>query len=147
MKRLLGIILCVVFIFSSVGCSVQNTNDDANNNAETDAIVENTKNTDESSTVNDDTFAINEKYLSYMGKSKDFIDGECGDKGEFSTESGGVTYKNGLIVGFNTISVSEKPQSNNIATSLNIKLEDLFFNCPQTVTFEQIKSVFDEIFP
>jgi len=140
MKRLLGIILCVAFIFSSVGCSVQNTNE----TIETETVVTDTTNTDEPANENDGTFALNTKYLSYMGKSKDFIDGECGDKGEHSSESGAVTYRNGLIVGFDTTSVSENPQSNNIATSLNIKLEDLFFNCPQTVTFEQIKSVFDD---
>ncbi len=144
MKKIFGIILSVVFILGSVGCSVQSTDDNADTDTKTDTVVENTGNTGETSDANKNTFGLNNKYLSYMGKSKDFIDGECGDKGEFSPEFGDVTYKNGLVVSYDGASVTEMPQGSNVAVALGIKLEDLFLNCPQTVTLEQIRSAFGE---
>ncbi len=87
---------------------------------------------------------INTKYPSFMGMTKEFIDAKCGNDGVYSGEFGTVDYGNGFMAGYGRLGIDDVPQKSDYASSLFITLENLLFNCPETITFAQIKSVFGE---
>lgn len=91
-------------------------------------------------------FALNTKYLSFMGMTKAYIDEKCGNKGSFDGEFGLFDYGNGLMVAYGNDSLwlGNEVKDTDRATTLYISLENLFFNCPDTLTVDLIKSVFSE---
>ena len=87
---------------------------------------------------------INTKYPSFMGMTKEFIDNKCGNEGSYSGEFGTVDYGNGFMAGYGRLGIDDVPQKSDYASSLFITLENLLFNCPDTITVEQVKNVFGE---
>lgn len=89
-------------------------------------------------------FALNTKYLSFMGMTKAYIDEKCGNTGSFDGEFGLCDYGNGLMVGYGVLGNYDAPKDTDRANTLYISFENLFFNCPDTLTVDLIKSAFPE---
>lgn len=89
-------------------------------------------------------FALNTKYPSFMGMTKAFIDDKCGNKGNYNGELGLSDYGNGLMVGYGVLGNFDAPKDTDRASTLYISFDNLFFNCPDTLTVDLIKSVFPE---
>lgn len=85
-------------------------------------------------------FALNTQYLSMIGKTKAEIDAILGD-GDYSMEFGMTDYGNGVSYSWN--SIGTYPEDSSVAITAIINLDNLFFNCPENVTEEHIKSVFN----
>ncbi len=94
--------------------------------------------------VSSSAFALNTKYISLIGKRKAEIDSICGapatEKVSMYTEL--FHYPCGVTVnyGWTGSPVTEYAPIH----YLNIRLSELFFNCPETVTIEQVKALFVE---
>ncbi len=84
-------------------------------------------------------FGLNTQYLSYIGKTKAEIDKILGS-GKYSWEWGMSTYSGNVMIGWN--SLGGEPTESSNAVSMYIPLEKLFFNCPQTLSKDQIKGLF-----
>ena len=92
-----------------------------------------------------DKFALNKKYLSYIGKPKSFIDKHCGSKGTHYGYFGEVDYGEDIgldiVYGREWVGIeNEVPDTSRVAW-VRIALDKLFFNCPETLTVEKIQSV------
>lgn len=85
-------------------------------------------------------FGLNPKYLSLIGMSKSTIDKMLGN-GVYFAEFGMTDYQNGIMIGWN--SLGETPTEDSVAVNMYISLKNLFFNCPDPITVEQIKSQFN----
>jgi len=85
-------------------------------------------------------FALNPKYLSLIGKTKSEIDAMLGE-GSYSMEFGMTDYDNSVSYSWN--SIGTYPEEDSVAITAVISLDKLFFNCPETVTEEHLKRVFN----
>lgn len=85
------------------------------------------------------SFGLNTQYLSFIGKTKAEIDNLLGNS-KYSWEWGMSTYSGNVMIGWN--SLGEEPTDNSNAVSMYIPLDKLFFNCPSTVSKDQIKDLF-----
>ena len=103
-----------------------------------------TKSPYDHSGVSSSVFALNTKYISLIGKRKAEIDSICGtpttEKVSMYTER--FHYPCGVTVnyGWTGAPVTEYAPIH----YLDIRLSELFFNCPETVTIEQVKALFVE---
>ena len=95
-------------------------------------------------TESNGNFGLNTKYLSFMGMTKAYIDEKCGNKGSFDGELGMSDYGNGLMAGYGVLGNYDTPKDTDRASTLYISFDNLFFNCPDTLTVDLIKSVFSE---
>ena len=145
MKRILALISTIAIIASLTACSEGNAPETPD---DTDVIITDDTDTAEPEEKKQETadekkneFALNPEYLALAGKTKRELDSMFGE-GEYSMEFGMTDYKNGIVAGWGT--VGNNPTDDSKVTCMNISLEKLFFNCPDTVTTEQIKSLFSE---
>ena len=83
-------------------------------------------------------FGLNTQYLSYLGKTKTEVDSIFGKHG-YSAEHGLSSFGD-IMFGWN--SLGEEPTASSPAVSLYIPLENLFYNCPETLSLDRIKSLF-----
>ncbi len=139
MKKIMTAFLVMSVLVFTAACSSKSAKENVNPKTETKKVQEDT--------LSDNTeFSLNPEFLSLYGKEKSFVDEKCGNKGVYYAEFGLVDYENGLMVGYNCIGTDMIPKASDKASSLQIKLDKLFFNCPFDVTVEQINSVFGETF-
>lgn len=157
MKRILALILAMLLAFGAVACS--SGNDDEPTGKETGSTQGGNDGKGEKGNGGDDgedekgkgkpetkEFALNPEYIGYIGMTKGEIDDLCGNKGEYNAEFGVVDYGNGLQIGYNTLGIMDLPADDEVASTMFITLDKLFLNCPNTVTKEQIKSVFSDCY-
>lgn len=90
-------------------------------------------------------FGLNTKYLSLIGKTKGEIDKMLGNStywADLSTScyQDNISY-DGIMVEWNYFGM-EVPESA-VATGLTLPFNELFFNCPENLTAEQIKAQFN----
>lgn len=89
--------------------------------------------------------ALNTKYIGLLGKRKGEIDAILGTPEHFSDPRNYIDYyiyPNGIRADYGLfITHTDNSPLYNISS---IKLSDLFFNCPETVTVEQVEKLFVE---
>ncbi|MBE7050824.1 MAG: hypothetical protein E7394_08725 [Ruminococcaceae bacterium] len=84
---------------------------------------------------------VNSYYLDLLGEEKEDIDELLGI-GEYSDELGMTDYKIGVMIGWNSLGF--EPEEDSEAVSISLTLENVFHNCPQTLTTEEISSLFPD---
>ncbi len=92
-------------------------------------------------------FALNTKYINLLGKRKGEIDAICGTPEHFSDPRNYIDYyiyPNGIRADYGLFL---EHTDNSPLYNVSIKLSDLFFNCPETVTMEQVQKLFVEAVP
>lgn len=92
-------------------------------------------------------FALNTKYINLLGKRKGEIDAICGTPEHISDPRNYIDYyiyPNGMRADYGLFL---EHTDNSPLHNVSIKLSDLFFNCPETVTMEQVKKLFVEAVP
>ncbi len=146
MKKILVVLITCIFMFSSSACDMWNKDD-----KKTDSDgkwFENIGKTDdkekEQPKKNNSEFAVNDKYISYIGKTKAYIDEQCGNSGTYYGEFGLVDYGIGLMVGYNCLGNDMNPQPTDCATSIQVTLSNLFLNCPEVITYDKLTSLFKD---
>ena len=82
-------------------------------------------------------FGLNPQYLSYIGKTKAEIDELLGN-GQYLYNLNMTAYDN-VRIGWDNGST---PTSESRAVSMSVSFEKLFFNCPEELTADEIKSLF-----
>lgn len=89
-------------------------------------------------------FGLNTKYLSLIGKTKAEVDAILGSGPATNNAMGTIKYDVGVMVGW-TSSYGSKDivPDHEIATIVYVPLDMLFFNCPEEVPMELIKSQFN----
>ena len=88
-------------------------------------------------------FGLNTRYLSYLGKSKAEVDAMHASV-DYSYEFGMTTYDNDLMMGWGKL--GEDPLDTDCAVSMYVPLSLLFYNCPASLTQDQIKGQFNSSF-
>lgn len=86
-------------------------------------------------------FGLNTMYLSFIGNTKGEIDKKLGS-GRYDKEWGITIYDNNVSYGWNSIGESS-PDDSYAAVCAYITLDKLFYNCPETLTKDQIKGLFN----
>ncbi len=86
-------------------------------------------------------FSINPEFLSLFGKTKGEVDALFGT-GEFWREWALMVYDNGIQVSYNTYDLYGDLDDNDLVWKMYIPVEKLFYNCPDELTKEQLKSAF-----
>lgn len=139
MKKMLAIFLCVSLLFGFAGCSKK---------AEEKPTKEKGKITDTKSKKDKEKdekipkgLKVNNFYLDLLGEDKEDIDELLGI-GEYSAEFGMTDYKNGVMIGWNSLGF--EPDEDSEAVSISLTLENVFHNCPESLTTEEISSVFPD---
>lgn len=92
-------------------------------------------------------FALNTKYLNLLGKRKREVDALCGTPEHFSDPKNYIDYyiyPNGIRADYGLFL---EHTDNSPLYNISIKLSDLFYNCPETVTMEQVQKLFVETVP
>ena len=85
-------------------------------------------------------FSVNLETMSLIGKNKAEIDAKYG-QGDYSMEFGLVDYNNGIMMGYN--SLGDFPRDDHPAETMYVSMDQLFYNCPDTLSQELIASAFD----
>ncbi|MBQ8807935.1 MAG: hypothetical protein IJZ81_01345 [Clostridia bacterium] len=158
MKKLLSLLLVILMSLSFVSCKNKENAVNEKNNAKPEKKTEQKKQGEEKGGKNDPLedekneeetfleFAIDEKYFSLMGQRKENVDSVLGTPTGYNAEFGMAYYNNmDLMVGYNTLGTAmsaEEIPSSNIAVSAYIMLKDLFLNCPETLTKQEVSSLF-----
>ena len=132
MKKLISILLALAVLFSLAACSKK-----------VDEPEKLPKKTTEKKDTEDipDKFSLNTQYLDLLAEKKEDIDALLG-LGEYLAEFGMTDYKNGVKIGWN--SLGYEPEDNDEAVSIYITLENLFHNCPDVLTTEEISALFTD---
>ena len=131
MKKLISILLALTVLFSLAGCSKKAD--------EAEKLPRETTTEKKDAQDIPDKFLLNSQYLDLLGEKKEDIDAFLGI-GEYSNEFGMTDYKIGVMIGWN--SLGYEPEDNDEAVSIYITLENLFHNCPEVLTTEEISALF-----
>lgn len=86
-------------------------------------------------------FSINPEYLSLFGKTKGEVDALFG-QGQFWREWALMVYDNGIQVSYNTYDLYGDLGDDDLVWKMYIPVDKLFYNCPDELTKEQLRSAF-----
>ncbi len=138
MKKILVMMLCVAFLFSLSACG---NDGDEIRHKEDKNITETTPKKSKKEKDVPKGLQINSYYLDLLGEEKEDIDELLGI-GEYSYEFGMTDYKNGVMIGWNSIGTD--PDDDSEAVCISLTLENIFHNCPESLTQEEITSLFPD---
>lgn len=86
-----------------------------------------------------DKFAVNSQYMSLIGRTKAEADAMFG-QGEYYSEFALTDYGNGIMLGWGCL--GELPTDDMTAVCIYISYDKLFYNCPEILWKDLIKSAF-----
>lgn len=89
--------------------------------------------------VDPSSLSVNPDYVSYISKTKAETDKNFGSS-TYSMEYGTSEYDNGITIGWNTIGTT--PNETSTPICIFIPLDKFFYNCPDVLTVDMIKSFF-----
>ncbi|MBQ3053340.1 MAG: hypothetical protein IJC89_00350 [Clostridia bacterium] len=149
MKKLLMLMLVAIMAISMVSCSVANTNEEKNTSSEIKQeqegnLSENREDEGEIAGENQDEkekkpipegISLNTEYLDLLDKPRSMVEAKTGDKGTYNAEFMLTLYNNGFAANYD-----EK----GLTMAMYVPLEKMIYNCPDTITVEQFRSLFDE---
>lgn len=143
MKKIILPILILTLLISISGCGSDPSDKDISSkgkpsDSQSQKAGEGSEEKDEKAVSG---FGLNTYYLDLLGERKEDIDALLG-LGQYSPEFGMTDYKNGVMIGWN--SLGDTPDSDSEAVSIYVSLENLFHNCPESLSAKEIAGLFPD---